>query len=155
MAQMSYGRAMAWLAAREPDAPAVVFEGTTRTRRELESRSNRLARSYEQAGVREGDRITIALPNSLEFFEVCLAAWKLGASPNPVSSRLPEMERRELVDLADPALVSGVPEGIYEKRISRPAGLSQQRQFPIHHFLMWCRKLREHWLPAEVRVVRN
>ena len=126
MAQMSYGRAMAWLAAREPDAPVIVFEGVTRTRRELESRSNRLARSYEQAGVREGDRITITLPNSLEFFEVCLAAWKLGASPNPVSSRLPEMERRELVELADPALVSGVPEGIYEKRVSRPVGFEPE-----------------------------
>ncbi len=122
MAEMSYGRAMAWLAEREPDAPSVVFDGVTRGRGELESRSNRLARSYQEAGVREGDRITIALPNGLEFFEVCLAAWKLGASPNPVSARLPELERQALVELANPALVAGVPEGTYGERPSRPAG---------------------------------
>ena len=126
MAEMSYGRAMAWLAAREPDAPSVVFEGVTRSRAELESRSNRLARSYQQTGVREGDRVTIALPNGLEFFEVCLAAWKLGASPNPVSARLPELERQALVALADPALVAGVPEGTYGQRPSRPAGFEPE-----------------------------
>ena len=29
MAEMSFGRAMSWLADRDPDAPALVFEGRT------------------------------------------------------------------------------------------------------------------------------
>ena len=36
MAEMSNGRAMTWLAEREPDRPAVVFDGATTSRLELE-----------------------------------------------------------------------------------------------------------------------
>ncbi|HVH06879.1 MAG TPA: AMP-binding protein, partial [Myxococcota bacterium] len=98
MALISYGRAMAWHAEREPDRLAVWCEGETRTRAELGRRANRLARAYAALGVAEGDLVTIALPNSCEFFEACLAAWRLGATPNPVSARLPELERRAIVE---------------------------------------------------------
>ena len=102
MSEMSYGRALGWLAEQQPDAPALIHEGTRRTRRELEQRSNRLARAYADLGVEAGDLVTLALPNSIEFFEACLAIWKLGATPQPISSRLPEVERRAIVDLAGP-----------------------------------------------------
>ena len=51
--------------------------------------------------------VTIVLPNGVEFFEACLAAWKLGATPQPVSSRSPRLELEQIVELADPALVVG------------------------------------------------
>ncbi len=114
---MSYGRAMAWLAEREPGRVAVECEGEARTRRELDRRANRLARAYAALGVREGDLVTIALPNGCEFFEACLAVWRLGATPNPVSARLPELERRAIVETAAPALVVGAPAG---ERYDRP-----------------------------------
>ncbi|HLY84293.1 MAG TPA: AMP-binding protein, partial [Acidimicrobiales bacterium] len=44
----------------------------------------------------------------IEFFEAAWAAWKLGATPQPVSMRLPEMERAAIIELAQPALVVGV-----------------------------------------------
>ena len=56
-----------------------------------------------------GDMVTIALPNSTAWFVAVAACWKLGAIPQPVSSRLPERELRAILELADPAAVVGVP----------------------------------------------
>jgi bile acid-coenzyme A ligase len=95
------------LAEADPQAPAITHEGVTVSRRELHRRSNRLAREYRRLGVREGAMVTVALPNGIEFFEACLAAWKLGATPQPVSSRSPRLELEQIVELADPALVAG------------------------------------------------
>src|SRR5512134_4013701 len=96
----SYGRAMAWHAERDADGVAIVHDGRRVTRAELERRSNRLARAYHDRGVRAGDLVTIALPNCSEFLEACLASWKLGATPQPISSLLPEFERHAIVALA-------------------------------------------------------
>ncbi len=121
MARMSYGRAFAWHAERDGDAVAIRFRNATATRGEIERRSNRLARAFGKRGVGQGDLVTIALPNGVEFFEVCLATWKLGATPNPVSSFLPELERRAIVETADPALLVGVEDGEYPDRDTVPA----------------------------------
>jgi bile acid-coenzyme A ligase len=115
---LSYGRAMAVWAEREPGRVAVWCEGETRTRGALDRRANRLARAYQALGVRAGDLVTIGLPNGCEFYEACLAIWRLGATPNPVSARLPEPERRAIVETAAPALVVGAPAG---ERYETPA----------------------------------
>ncbi len=108
MGLMSAGAAIGWLAAQDPDRPAITHEDETWTRAELEARTNRLARAYVTLGVGEGSLVTIALPNGIEFYAACIASWKLGATPQPVSSRLPARERDAIIDLADPALVVGV-----------------------------------------------
>ena len=95
------------LVAAGADLPAITHEGVTVSREELQRRSNRLARAYEKLGVGEGTMVTIALPNGIEFFEACLAAWKLGATPQPVSSRSPRLELEQIVELADSSLVVG------------------------------------------------
>ena len=111
MALMSMGRAIGWLAERESERPAITCEGRTVTRRQLERRTNQLARAYAGMGVGQDDFVTIALPNSIEFYEATIAAWKLGAVPQPVSARLPEAERIAIIDLVRPALVVGAPGG--------------------------------------------
>lgn len=90
-----------------PERPALTVDGRTLTRGELERRSNRLARAFEALGVREGSFVTIALPNTLAFVESALAALKLGATPQPVSSKLPKAELAAIVALAAPALLVG------------------------------------------------
>jgi bile acid-coenzyme A ligase len=122
MPVVSYGRAMAWFAERDPAGIAVIHEERRITRAELERRSNRLARAYAAKGVGAGDLVTLALPNGIEFFEACLAAWKLGATPQPISSRLPELERRAIVEIGRPALIVGAPAGEYGGRPCLPAG---------------------------------
>lgn len=122
MPSVSYPAAMRVHAERAPGAACLVFGHAARTRAELERRANRLARAYAARGVRAGSLVTLALPNGIEFFEACLATWKLGATPNPISARLPELERRALVALAAPALVAGAPPGAYGEAPSVPAG---------------------------------
>ena len=52
--------------------------------------------------------VTIALPNSIDWFVAVVACWKLGAIPQPVSARLPARELEAIVELADPKVVVGV-----------------------------------------------
>ena len=62
---LAIGTQMSRLAAEAPDAPAVTHNRRTLTRGQLESMTNRLARGYAELGVRQGDYVTIALPNSI------------------------------------------------------------------------------------------
>ncbi|MEI6254065.1 MAG: AMP-binding protein, partial [Mycobacteriaceae bacterium] len=104
------GTQMSRLAAQAPGAPAVSHHGRTVTRGELESVTNRLARAYAALGVRQGDYVTIALPNSIEWVQAVVATWKLGAVPQPLSSRLPDAEYGHLLELRERALLVGRPD---------------------------------------------
>ncbi len=95
------------LAARDPDASAVTCSGRTLTRRELDLSTNRLARAFAERGVGVGDYVTIVLPNSIEWVQAVLAAWKLGATPQPLSARLPDAELGGLLELRSQALIVG------------------------------------------------
>jgi len=114
----SYAATVAGHAAREPDRPAVVLGDEALPFAALDRRANRLARAFAGLGVGPDALVTLALPNSLAFHPACLAAWRLGATPQPVSARLPEPERRAIVELARPALIVGAPAG---ERYERPS----------------------------------
>lgn len=122
MARQSYGRALGELAARHPGRTALVCEDDSLTVAELEKRSNRLARAYAERGVGEGDRVSLCLPNGIELVTGCLAVWKLGAVPNPLSEHLPARERDAILDVAAPALVVGVARADVPGHASTPAG---------------------------------
>jgi bile acid-coenzyme A ligase len=107
---------------RDPDAPAITCGEESVTRQELRERTNRMARAFEELGVREGSLVTIALPNSVAFLEAAVAAWKLGAVPQPVSNRLPDRERQAIVELADSALVFGANPEAHPTRNVLPIG---------------------------------
>ncbi|MUM17770.1 MULTISPECIES: AMP-binding protein [unclassified Mycobacteroides] len=115
-------RILADLAVAAPDTPAVTCGAESVTRAELERRATALAHAYRRLGVREGDLVTIGLPNSVEFFTAMIAVWKLGATPQPVSWRLPLAERRAIVGLADSSLVVGVDPAEHPDRVCVPAG---------------------------------
>jgi len=104
------GTQISRLAVEDPDAPAVSHNGRTLTRGQLESTTNRLARGYAELGVRQGDYVTIALPNSIEWVQAVVAVWKLGAIPQPLSARLPDAEYADLLDLRERALLVGRPD---------------------------------------------
>ncbi len=120
MATVSYPRRLTDLASADPDRPAITCGDETVTRAELELRADRLARELDADGVGPGDMVTIALPNSVDWFVAVAAAWKLGAIPQPVSSRLPERELAAIVELADPPVMIGVAEGSFPGRVCRP-----------------------------------
>jgi bile acid-coenzyme A ligase len=117
---------MAWLAEEAPDRLAAVHGEERVTRAGLERRSNRLARAYAERGVGPAALVTIALPNGIEFLAATLAIWKLGGSPQPISARLPEAERRAIIELAKPALIVGAEPGAYGGFAAVPAGFTPE-----------------------------
>ena len=102
---LSIGTALKEVAARKGDQWAIRCLDQVLSWRQLHQRTNRIARALLARGVKHGDFLTIALPNGIGFVEVCYAAWKVGAVPQPVSSRLPLIEMKAIVDLADPPIV--------------------------------------------------
>jgi bile acid-coenzyme A ligase len=117
-----FGRRFTELAAADPDRPQVTCGDVTLTRAELESAANRLARDLASRGVKQGDMVTIALPNSVDWYVAAVALWKIGAIPQPVSSRLPAREMAAIVELADAVVVMGVEPDLFPDRICLPEG---------------------------------
>jgi bile acid-coenzyme A ligase len=66
--------------------------------------------------------VTVAVPNSIDFFIAYVAAWRLGATPQPISSRLPQRELDALIELANPSAIVGVGQGEYPGRTGVPFG---------------------------------
>ncbi len=122
MATMSISRAISRHAAERPHDPALTCGDTTLSWLEFDRRTNRLARDFAAYGVEPDDLVTIALPNSTAFFESAFAVWKLGATPQPVSARLPGRELEEIVELADSKLVVGVDPERIPGRATVPIG---------------------------------
>jgi len=115
------------LAAERPDAVAVSCQGESITRAGLLERGGDLAVHLQGLGVGTGDLVTVALPNSIDWFVSYVAIWLLGATPQPVSSRLPQRELEALIELADPPVVIGAPDGAVHGRHSIPAGFRAPR----------------------------
>ncbi|MEZ5217065.1 MAG: AMP-binding protein [Ilumatobacteraceae bacterium] len=111
MTLVSFPRRLADFAAAHPDDPAVTCGERSVTRAQLERNGNRLARHLADLGVGLGDFVTVALPNSVEWFETYVAIWKLGAIPQPVSAKLPPRELVAIVELAGSKVVVGVDPG--------------------------------------------
>src|SRR5205823_12731850 len=84
-------------------------ERRTMTRVEFDRLATRTARALASRGVTTGDLVTIALPNSVEFLATVVACWKLGATPQPVSARLPARELTAIIELAQPKVVVDTP----------------------------------------------
>lgn len=110
MALISFARRLTDLAKAAPDRPSITCGSTSLTRAEFDAASIRLARDLRTRGVENGDMVTIALPNSVDWFVAVAACWKLGAIPQPVSARLPLRELHAIIDLAHPKVVIGVDE---------------------------------------------
>lgn len=72
---------------------------------ELEANSTRRAHALVDAGVRQGDLVTLAVPNGVQYYEWMFALWKAGAMPHVVSWRLPAHEMNAILAVARPKLI--------------------------------------------------
>ena len=99
------GDLLAYWAHRAPGRVAVICGDERVTFAELDTRANRMAHHFRDRGVGVDDLVTIALPNSVDFYAATFGAWKLGATPQPLPYRLPEPEKAALIDLGQPAVV--------------------------------------------------
>ncbi len=105
-----YGTRLGQVADRGGDDPAVFFaaeDGSEQTIswRELDGRSNQVARVLAHHGLGVGDRLAICLRNSIEHLVVGFAGWKVGATVVPMRWDLPDWERTRLLDVLRPAVV--------------------------------------------------
>ncbi|WP_181779118.1 AMP-binding protein [Pseudonocardia pini] len=94
-------------AAEAPDRPAMVLaaSGATQTYAELADRSARLATWLHRAGLVEGDRVVVALPNDLRWGEIAWACWRSGLILCAVNRHLSARELTPLMEDTAPRVV--------------------------------------------------
>ncbi|RSS56463.1 non-ribosomal peptide synthetase, partial [Streptomyces sp. WAC06614] len=92
-------------AARTPDAPALVFEDTTLTYRELQDRAGRLAALFARHGAGRGRSVAVALGRSTDTVVSMLAAMRAGAAYVPVDPAYPAERIAYILEDSRPALV--------------------------------------------------
>jgi bile acid-coenzyme A ligase len=119
---VSVQKALSYWVDSDPNKPALTDTISTLTRLQLDKRTNRLAREFQSRGVVEGSFVTIILPNCIEYIESAIAALKLGATPQPVSARLPKRELDAIIDLVKPSLIVGITNEQYERVSTLPLG---------------------------------
>jgi bile acid-coenzyme A ligase len=91
-------------AARAPQRPALTCGATTLSRKELAFRARARAHALRKAGVQEGDLVALALPTGTAVLEFAFGCWMLGATPTPLSHRLPPLELQAMLDVLRPRL---------------------------------------------------
>lgn len=96
-------------AAATPEAPAVVFEDTTVSYRELHERSVRQARWLVANGVQPGDIVAVALPRSEQLLVVLLAIMRTGAAYLPIELENPGDRIALVLDDASPTALIAEP----------------------------------------------
>ena len=91
---------------RFPDRACwVTGDGTTTTYAEVNSRVNRLCSALTARGVTKGSRLAILAVDSAAYYEVVLAALKLGATYVPLNNRLTDAEVTTLLRRAEPVVL--------------------------------------------------
>lgn len=94
-------------AERSPESLAVEDQNTRWSYRELEGRSNRVARRLRNMGVRNGDFIGIAVDRSVEMVAAVLGILKAGGAYVPLDLRYPAERVQFMVRDAKIAIVIG------------------------------------------------
>jgi bile acid-coenzyme A ligase len=109
-AEVPFGLRLTQLAQGRPDDCALVVvarDGSERrlTWTEVDRGANRWGRALAAAGAGLGERVALALPNSVEGILATLGSWKIGAVPVPVRWDLPDWERERVLDVVGAAVV--------------------------------------------------
>jgi len=80
-----------------PDELAIKYAGVETTWRQLDGRTSDLAAGLAGKGITKGDRIGLLLTNCMEWIELTMAAWKLGALIVPINTRFTPAEVKFVV----------------------------------------------------------
>ena len=78
--------------------PALLFGDRVVTYAELDAATDRLAAALAKRGVKKGDRVTLFMPNSVEFVFAFYGTLKAGGVVNPINALSKEREVRFQVD---------------------------------------------------------
>ncbi len=92
-----------------PSTPALIQSDRQLIWVELDRRANQVARALSGRGVQNGDRVAVALRNSIEFFELVAGAGRVGATVVPVSFRFKRDEIEYMVGDSKASVVIAEP----------------------------------------------
>ena len=85
------------------DQVALEWSGAEYTFGEIDARSNRVANAFKAAGLKQGERVCVYLPNRLELIDIFLACVKLGLIFVPINILYREREMSHILGDAEPA----------------------------------------------------
>ncbi|SDJ28185.1 amino acid adenylation domain-containing protein [Lentzea albidocapillata subsp. violacea] len=105
-------------AAAHPEAIALITDDGSVGYRELDERSNRVARHLRDCGVRRGDVVGIALERGVDLVAAVLGVLKAGAAYTVLDPALPAERVREI------RAEAGVAETVTAERMAAATGLS-------------------------------
>jgi bile acid-coenzyme A ligase len=101
----TFGQLIADYAARKATETAIRYSDDHVTWAELDERSTARALQLRNAGVKPDDLVAIAMANGIAHHEMALAAWKAGATPCILPSKLPANELAQILEVARPSVV--------------------------------------------------
>jgi long-chain acyl-CoA synthetase len=81
-----------------PQKPALIAGDRVMTYAEIHAATDRVAAALAKRGVRKGDRVTLFMPNSIEFVLAFYGTLKAGGVVNPINAASKEREVRFQVD---------------------------------------------------------
>jgi len=85
--------------------PAIAYPGESLSWVEFEARTAARARHLIALGVKPDDFVGIALPNGMEHHVSSFAAWRAGATPCILPTKLPGSELVQIIALANPKVL--------------------------------------------------
>ncbi|MDQ0184265.1 (2,3-dihydroxybenzoyl)adenylate synthase [Cytobacillus kochii] len=77
----TFGEVLERMATLTPTSIALIEGNRKVTYEELNDRANRLAHGFIHLGIKKQDRVVLQLTNTITFFEVCFALFRMGALP--------------------------------------------------------------------------
>jgi bile acid-coenzyme A ligase len=108
--EVPFGTQLRRLAEADPAGVGLVVvarDGSeqVRTWSELAAGANQWGRALQAHSVAVGDRVALAVQNSVDLVLAVLGCWKAGAVPVPVRWDLPDWERERVLAVVDAAVV--------------------------------------------------
>lgn len=85
--------------------PFALYEGRTVTYEEFDRQTNRAAHALAALGVRKGDRVSVAMGNSIDYLVAAFGILKAGAIYNPVNAALGAKELTYIFGHAEPRVI--------------------------------------------------
>lgn len=90
---------------RYPDRVFLRHEGVGLSYADFDARANQTARALMSLGVQRGDRVTVAMSNSLEYLAAAIGVLKAGAIYNPINAQLGASELSYIIGHAEPRVL--------------------------------------------------
>jgi crotonobetaine/carnitine-CoA ligase len=105
--------------------PFLLHEGRSLSYGDFDRITNRAAHAMRELGVQKGDRVTVAMGNSIDYLVSAFGALKAGAVYHPVNPALGASELTYILGHAEPKLIlvdAGTAEQVTAAGVDLPAG---------------------------------